>query len=452
MAREIWSVRQLVAHLTSIVTKDAKAQALWVEGEISNFTHHSSGHMYFTLKDEVARMRVVFFARFARYLLFKPKNGDRVTIRGQLDVYDRDGQVQIRALEMRNSGLGDLFTKFQHLKEQLEQQGVFSQPKQPLPPHPTSIGVITSPHGAAILDIITTLKRRYPQAKVLLFPVQVQGVVAATEIARAIDEMNRLAEVDLLIVGRGGGSLEELWAFNEEMVVRSIVNSTLPIISAVGHETDTTLSDLVADIRAATPTAAAELAVPDIEELNKQSQNLLSRLYELPRKWMDQRRMQYNQLIDRPIFQKPEYKLVLYRERFRYLRTSLTHAIKQVQDYEQRRVELTLHQMKSLQPQEKITHLGIKLSQLTREKYLLYKQQMEGKENQFTELVTRLESLNPLNVMKRGYSIVYRLANNQLVNSAKQVSPGDLLEIQLAEGKLKCQVWKKEEEDERVDL
>jgi exodeoxyribonuclease VII large subunit len=452
MAREIWSVRQLVAHLTSIVTKDAKAQALWVEGEISNFTHHSSGHMYFTLKDEVARMRVVFFGRFARYLLFKPKNGDRVTIRGQLDVYDRDGQVQIRALEMRNSGLGDLFTKFQHLKEKLEQQGVFSQPKQPLPQHPTSIGVITSPHGAAVLDIITTLKRRYPQAKVLLFPVQVQGVVAATEIARAIDEMNRLAEVDLLIVGRGGGSLEELWAFNEEVVVRSIANSTLPIISAVGHETDTTLSDLVADIRAATPTAAAELAVPDIEELSKQSQNLLSRLYELPRKWMDQRRMQYNRLIDRPIFQKPEYKLVLYRERYRYLRTNLTRVIKQVQDYEERRVERMLHQMKSVQPQEKVTNLQIKLSRLTREQYLLYRQQREGKENQFTELVTRLESLNPLNVMKRGYSLVYRLANNRLVTSAKQVSPGDLLEIQLAEGKLKCQVWKKEEEDERTDL
>ncbi|MXQ55785.1 exodeoxyribonuclease VII large subunit [Shimazuella alba] len=445
MAKEVWTVRQLVAHLTSIVTKDAKSQSLRVEGEISNFTHHASGHMYFTLKDESARMRVVFFARFARYLLFKPKNGDRVTIRGQLDVYDRDGQVQIRALEMRNSGQGDLFTRFQYLKEQLEAQGVFQRAKRTLPAYPKSIGLITSPHGAAVRDMITTLQRRYPQAKVLLYPVQVQGDVAAWEISNAIGEMNRRAEVDLLIVGRGGGSIEELWAFNEELVVRSIANSTIPIISAVGHETDTTLSDLAADVRAATPTAAAELAVPNQEELKSKLDAVLVRLETLPKKIFDQRQLQLSRLMERPIFQHPDRKLVPHQEKFQYLTKRLHQAVAAHYAKGERSLERVIHRIQSVQPDSKISDARSKLQRSSREQSLFFQQYMERKEKQFSQLVTRLESVSPLAVMKRGYSLVYRLGGDQLVTSADQVNPGDLLDVQLAEGKLKCQVWKKEE-------
>jgi exodeoxyribonuclease VII large subunit len=445
MPKEVWTVRQLVAHLTSLVTKDAKSQSLRVEGEISNFTHHASGHMYFTLKDESARMRVVFFARFARYLLFKPKNGDRVTIRGQLDVYDRDGQVQIRALEMRNSGQGDLFTRFQYLKEQLEKEGVFHREKRLLPPHPKCIGLITSPHGAAVRDMITTLQRRYPQANVLLYPVQVQGDIAAWEISQAIGEMNRRAEVDLLIVGRGGGSIEELWAFNEEVVVRSIANSIIPIISAVGHETDTTLSDLAADVRAATPTAAAELAVPNQEDLKMRFASLSSRLASLPKKLLDTRRLQVNRLIERPIFQHPNQKLIPHQEKFQYLTKRMKQALSSNYVREERRLERFIHLLESRQPFTQVTNAKAKLDQVTREKNLLFQQSLERKEKNFEALVTRLESVSPLAVMKRGYSLVYRLSGNELVTSSDQVNPGDLLDVQLAEGKLKCQVWKKEE-------
>lgn len=445
MAKEVWTVRQLVAHLTSLVTKDAKSQSLRVEGEISNFTHHASGHMYFTLKDESARMRVVFFARFARYLLFKPKNGDRVTIRGQLDVYDRDGQVQIRALEMRNSGQGDLFTRFQYLKEQLEKEGVFQREKRSLPAYPKHIGLITSPHGAAVRDMITTLQRRYPQANVLLYPVQVQGDIAAWEISQAIGEMNRRAEVDLLIVGRGGGSIEELWAFNEEIVVRSIANSAIPIISAVGHETDTTLSDLAADVRAATPTAAAELAVPNQEDLKIRFASLSSRLALVPKKLLDSRRIQINHLIERPIFQHPNRKLIPHQEKFQYLTKRMKQGLSSNYAREERRFERFIHLLETRKPQTQVKNAKVKLERMSREKNLLFRQSLERKEKKFESLITRLESVSPLTVMKRGYSLVYRLSGNELVTSADQVNPGDLLDVQLAEGKLKCQVWKKEE-------
>jgi exodeoxyribonuclease VII large subunit len=445
MAKEVWTVRQLVAHVTSLVTKDKKSQSLRVEGEISNFTHSASGHMYFTLKDESAKMRVVFFARFARYLLFKPKNGDRVTIRGQLDVYDRDGQIQIRALEMRNSGQGDLFTRFQYLKEQLEAQGVFQQPKKSLPSYPKTIGLITSPQGAAVRDIITTLKRRYPVANVLLYPVQVQGDIAAWEISNAIGEMNRRAEADVLIVGRGGGSIEELWAFNEELVVRSIANSAIPIISAVGHETDTTLSDLAADVRAATPTAAAELAVPNQVELSSKLDAVIVRLEQVPHKILDQRHKQLDRLMERPIFLHPNRKLTPHQERFHYLTKRLQHRLEAKFSQEERQLERAVHRMKSVQPHTKLSDAKTKLQRLTREKTLLFQQAMERKEKRFSQLITRLESVSPLAVMKRGYSLVYRMAKEELVTSIHQVNPGDLLDVQLAEGKLKCQVWKKEE-------
>lgn len=445
MAKEVWTVRQLVAHLTSLVTKDAKSQSLRVEGEISNFTHHASGHMYFTLKDESARMRVVFFARFARYLLFKPKNGDRVTIRGQLDVYDRDGQVQIRALEMRNSGQGDLFTRFQYLKEQLEKEGIFQREKRPLPLHPKHIGLITSPHGAAVRDMITTLQRRYPQASVQLYPVQVQGDLAAWEISQAIGEMNRRAEVDLLIVGRGGGSIEELWAFNEEIVVRSIADSVIPIISAVGHETDTTLSDLAADVRAATPTAAAELAVPNQEDLKMRFASLSSRLALVPKKILASRSLQINHLIERPIFQHPNRRLIPHQEKFQYLTNRMKQGLFSNYAREERKFERFIHLLEARQPQTRVKNANIKLERMSREKNLLFRQSLERKEKKFESLITRLESVSPLAVMKRGYSLVYRLTGNELVTSTDQVSPGDLLDVQLAEGKLKCQVWKKEQ-------
>ncbi len=240
-----------------------RLQNVWVRGEISNFTHHTSGHMYFSLKDADSRLKCIMFASYNQKLAFIPREGAKVLACGNISVYERDGQYQFYVTQMQPDGIGSLFMAFEQLKKKLEAEGLFAPAaKKPIPRFPKAIGVITSPTGAAVRDIITTLQRRHPSVPVLLYPVLVQGKQAAPSIVKAIRDMNEMNEVDVLIVGRGGGSLEELWAFNEEIVARAIHASVLPVISAVGHETDFTIADFAADLRAATPTAAAELAVP----------------------------------------------------------------------------------------------------------------------------------------------------------------------------------------------
>ncbi|WP_068622158.1 exodeoxyribonuclease VII large subunit, partial [Paenibacillus tuaregi] len=247
---------------------DTLLSEVWIRGEISNFTHHSSGHMYFTLKDADSRIKSIMFASHNQRLPFIPKEGSRVIARGNVSVYERDGQYQFYATHMQPDGIGSLYLAYEQLKKKLEEEGLFDPSrKRALPRYPKTIGVITSPTGAAVRDIIITLQRRYPQVPVILHPVLVQGKQAAPSIVKALRTLNAMGEADVIIVGRGGGSLEELWAFNEEMVARAIYESAIPVISAVGHETDFTIADFVADLRAATPTAAAELAVPHAAEL-----------------------------------------------------------------------------------------------------------------------------------------------------------------------------------------
>ena len=278
--RLIYSVREITRRIKDLFEENNDLQDVWIRGELSNFTHHSSGHMYFTLKDENSRMRAVMFAGNNRFLRFIPKNGARVIIRGSITIYERDGQYQLYAREMQPDGIGSLYLAYEQLKEKLANEGLFDpRNKKEIPLYPQTIGVITSPTGAAIRDIITTIRRRYPLGRILLLPVLVQGEQAAASISWAIAEMNRRMEADVLIIGRGGGSIEELWAFNEEIVARSIFHSQIPVISAVGHETDFTISDFVADIRAATPTAAAELAVPHMQELRENIRRLEGRYF-----------------------------------------------------------------------------------------------------------------------------------------------------------------------------
>ena len=264
----VLSVKDLNRYIRMKMEGDSRLSDVWIRGEISNFTHHSSGHMYFTLKDEGSRIRAIMFATHNQRLPFIPKEGSRVIARGNVSVYERDGQYQFYAVQMQPDGIGSLYLAYEQLKSKLEEEGLFAaERKRPLPRYPKTIGVITSPTGAAVRDIMITIRRRYPQARAILYPVLVQGKGAAPSIVKAIRTMNDMAEADVLIVGRGGGSLEELWAFNEEIVARAIYQSDIPVISAVGHETDFTIADFVADLRAATPTAAAELAVPSSAEL-----------------------------------------------------------------------------------------------------------------------------------------------------------------------------------------
>lgn len=261
--RQVYSIKELNRYIRMKLDSDNLLSDVWIRGEISNFTHHGSGHMYFTLKDESSRIKAIMFASHNQRLPFIPKEGARVIARGNVTVYERDGQYQFYATHMQPDGIGSLYLAYEQLKSKLEKEGLFAEVrKRSLPRFPKCIGVITSPTGAAVRDIVITLQRRFPQVAIVIYPVLVQGKGAAPSIVKAIGALNAMGEADVLIVGRGGGSLEELWAFNEEEVARAISASRIPVISAVGHETDFTIADFAADLRAATPTAAAELAVP----------------------------------------------------------------------------------------------------------------------------------------------------------------------------------------------
>ncbi len=299
----VWTVSELTTRVKGVL--EETFETLWVEGEISNFVHHSSGHMYFSLKDERAQLRSVFFRGDNRLLKFRPENGMKVRARGAITVYERNGQYQLLVRRLVPVGTGELELAFRQLVEKLEKEGLFDEErKQPLPEWPGRVGVITSPTGAAIHDIIRVLRRRFP-VTLLLYPVRVQGEGAAEETAAAVDRMNELGAADLLVVGRGGGSLEDLWAFNEEVVARAIVRSRIPVLSAVGHEVDVTVSDLVADARAATPSAAAEILAHGREEveerLRHRRESLARRMEETLRFWRERiRRFRESRALARP--------------------------------------------------------------------------------------------------------------------------------------------------------
>lgn len=264
------SVSQINTYLKNVMDSDEILRSIWIRGEISNFKLHYSGHMYLSLKDEFSNIRAVMFKGAGASLRFTPENGMSVLAYGRISVYERDGQYQLYIEQMKPEGAGDLHTAFEQLKEKLQKEGLFDeQRKKPLPKYPDCIGVITSATGAAVRDILNILSRRYPAASVKLLPVPVQGAGAAAQIAAAIEYFNKKPLADVLIVGRGGGSIEDLWAFNEETTVRAVAASRIPVISAVGHETDFTICDFAADLRAPTPSAAAELAVPDMAETLK---------------------------------------------------------------------------------------------------------------------------------------------------------------------------------------
>ena len=279
LQQHIYRVSEVNQHIKQLIDADPGLNALLVRGEISNYKVYPSGHHYFTLKDGESALRCVMFAGMAKYLRFRPQNGMKVVASGKISVYPRDGGYQLYCSRLVSDGLGDLHIAFEQLKERLYAQGLFdSEHKKPLPAYPRRIGVVTSPAGAAVHDMIRILRRRFPLAKVLLLPVRVQGEEAAGEIADAIAYANRYHLADVLIVGRGGGSVEDLWAFNEEVVARAIFDSRIPVVSAVGHEPDVTISDYVADCRAATPSHAAEIVVPDQMELHRKLRTLSVRL------------------------------------------------------------------------------------------------------------------------------------------------------------------------------
>ncbi|MEO3944398.1 exodeoxyribonuclease VII large subunit [Gorillibacterium sp. CAU 1737] len=438
----VLSIRDLNRLIKRKLEGEPLLQDIWIRGEISNFTHHSSGHMYFTLKDADSRLKSIMFSSYNARLPFLPREGTRVLARGSVSVYERDGQYQFYVTQMQPDGVGSLYLAYEQLKKKLEQEGLFAaERKQPLPRYPHTIGVITSPTGAAVRDILITLKRRSPSVNILLYPVLVQGKGAAPSIAAAIDEMNRMGEADVLIVGRGGGSLEELWAFNEEIVARSVYASRIPVVSAVGHETDFTICDFVADLRAATPTAAAELTVPHHLELKQQVAMRTAHMqralvHQLERQQERLAKLRRSQVLSQPerMLQQPSQRRDRLQEQLVFRMKGLVASQHQRQLRMERRLE-------SRSPKEQAslarTRTNVAAKQLQQAMASIHR----AKAREWEATLRQLDALSPLKVMSRGYSLVYEEDEKKLVRSVHQVQPGDLLRVRLGDGKLTASVW-----------
>jgi len=385
------SVTELTAYIRQLFDRDLLLGRVCVRGELSNFRLHHSGHCYFTLKDTGASLRCVMFRSRASTLRFKPADGAQVRITGHVSIYERDGTYQLYVESMVADGLGDLGVAYAKLREKLQAEGLFDESsKKPLPLLPRAIGVVTSPTGAAIRDIVTVARRRHPGIPILLVPVQVQGDEAPEQIVRGIQLLDRSGRVDVIIIGRGGGSIEELWAFNDERVVRAVAASMTPIVSAVGHQTDYTLSDFAADLRAATPSQASELVAPDRTEL-------LRRL----------RSAQYR------LNQSLKHRLI--RRRLRLERCLRSRLFRRTQELLQQRIQ-SLDQF-----QERLASAIGK--------------QVERKKLRWQLSDEKLNMLNPLRVLQRGYSVVRR-PDGKVVCKAETVRPGDALDVWLQEGRL----------------
>ncbi|MEI2469684.1 exodeoxyribonuclease VII large subunit [Peribacillus frigoritolerans] len=434
------SVSALTKYIKRKFDADPHLQNVYIKGEISNFKQHTSGHMYFTLKDEKARLLSVMFAANNKGMKFLPENGMKVLVKGDISLYEAGGQYQLYVKSMAPDGVGDLYLAYEQLKKKLEGAGLFlAEHKKSIPQYPKSVGVITSPTGAALRDILITIKRRYPIARIIVYPALVQGNNAAKSIAKAISMANARAESDVLIVGRGGGSIEELWAFNEEIVAESIYDSDIPVISAVGHETDFTIADFVADMRAPTPTGAAELAVPHLNEILERLMNRKNRLTRSIQEAVNFERTRLTRMERSYAFRYPhkmyEQKLEqLDKTMDRLGRTSTRYFMKKRDELNQLNDIL-----KKQHPEQAVKNAKDELQQhakvLRRAMEAIYRH----KSQQFVHITATLSALSPLKIMERGYGLVFA-EDETLVKSTQQVSKGDKIAVSIKDGTLECEI------------
>ena len=392
-----WSVAQVTGYLKDLLEADHNLADLWVQGEISNLSRPSSGHLYFTIKDAKASLKCVMWRSAAARLRYQPRDGDAVEVHGSISVYEVGGQYQLYADTIRPLGEGALYQEFLRLKAQLEAEGLFdAERKRPLPAWPHRIGIVTSPTGAALRDMLNTLRRRYPLAEVILAPTAVQGDDAPPGIEAALRTLNLVARPDVILLARGGGSIEDLWAFNDERVARAIAASEIPVISGVGHETDFTIADFVADLRAPTPTAAAELATPDrtdlLAALNDQNQRLA-------------------------------------RATFGQTAAKRWH-LSELQNRLQRHT-----------PLNRIQNDRQRIDEFSRRTGMALAHRMKLEKSQLTGLQRRLEALNPLAILQRGYAVVTQ-SDGSVVRNVAQVQTGDALDIRVSDGAFKVRVEK----------
>jgi len=398
---KIYTVSKINRYIKALFESDYNLQNVWILGEISNFKLHSSGHMYFVLKDQESQLKCVMFRGNNLNLRFMPQDGMKVKVMGDIRVYERRGEYQLYAKNIIEAGKGELYLAFERLKEKLKAEGLFSEEfKKKLPLIPQKIAVITSLTGAAIRDVITISLRRFPNLSILVVPSLVQGTFAAQEIAQKIDFLNKyFVDLDFIIIGRGGGSLEELWAFNEEILARSIYNSKIPIVSAVGHETDFTISDFVADLRSPTPSAAAEMTVPEKNNLINNIDLLNGKLVRATKRNFELKMETLNSLTKSLQYQDPEKKINQY---YQY-----------------------------------IDEFTGRLNSRIKHKIELFKERIK-KDSQ------RLDSLNPWAVIERGYSICRKLPHLEIVKRLKQVEIGNEIEVIISDGRISGKVDKKE--------
>lgn len=388
------SVTDLNKYIKNKIADDEYLNNILIKGEISNFKHHYTGHLYFTLKDENSLIKCIMFKSYAQKLNFEPRDGMKVYILGSVSVFERDGVYQIYAKVMEEDGLGDLYTKYQKLKAELEEKGLFDQNhKKKIPMMPKVIGVLTSQTGSVIRDIINVSTRRNPNVYIRLLPVPVQGEGAGEKIAEGIDYMNQKQLADVIILARGGGSLEDLWPFNEEVVAYSIYQSKIPIISAVGHETDFSISDFVADLRAPTPSAAAELAVPDIYEVKQKINTYQNRLKMALTKKLEIMKLRYDKCMSSSVFKEPTRRI---QENY------------------------------------------IKIDSYVKQLENLINKTKEKNKNKYIELVSKLDTLSPLKTLTRGYSIIEK--NGGIVKSITDLQKDDEISIRLKDGEKQAKI------------
>ena len=421
MNNDYITVGALTRYIKYKIDNDVNLQEVYIKGEISNFKHHTRGHFYFTIKDEESRINAIMFASNTKNINFEPTDGMKVHVKGRISVFEATGNYQIYVTDMMEDGVGNLYALYEKLKKELEKEGLFDKShKKPIPKIPNKIGVVTASTGAAIKDIISTINRRYPLCEVILFPSLVQGKDAAPDIVKNI-KLADTYDLDTLIVGRGGGSIEDLWAFNEEIVARAIYEANTPIISAVGHEIDFTIADFVADIRAATPTGAAEIAVPNKDDLMKLLNQLTIRASKNINDKINYNKTYLNKVLDSYILKSPMSIYEVKEEK-------LSNNIEKINT-------IILNKIS----QEKLILDNLKSSFIFEKPKRIF----ENKINVYDNLINKLDVLNPLNTLKRGYSITK--INEKVVTNVKNIKVNDDINITLENGNIDAKVIKVKE-------
>jgi exodeoxyribonuclease VII large subunit len=435
--RKIYSVFALTAEIKGTLEK---LGIVWVQGEISNFKHHSSGHMYFSLKDDRAQIKAACFRNSNLYLKFRPEDGLEVIARGRISVYEPRGDYQLIVEYMEPRGLGSLQLAFEQLKEKLRKEGLFDQEKKvPLPLLPRKIGIVTSPTGAAIRDMLRILKRRNASLNVLIYPAKVQGSGAAEEIAEGVRYLNARSDIDVIIVGRGGGSIEDLWAFNEEIVARSIFQSKIPVISAVGHEVDFTIADFVADLRAPTPSAAAELVSGARDELRITVQSLGTRLLQAIRRCIEGRRLELERLARNRSFNVAPNMIRDFQQRFDEATLRLKLAAATFVSKLRHREEMLNTRLVRIDLRQIIKRWRERIAFNHQTMISSIKALLQQASSRLQVVVGRIAALSPLAILQRGYSIC-RDAAGGIIKEAERVTGGERVEVILAKGVLDCLV------------